>query len=188
MSSSVYILGVDPGFASFGYALVELTPDFEKVATVNVVRTKKSPKKQNVLSADDNFRRSRALAAVLHEVLDEFQPMAMAAESMSWPRNAAAAGKVAFSWGILADQVEMRQIPLVQASPQAIKKALCPSRKSVTKEDIRDAVIGRYGKNPFASFMGSVPEGQWEHGFDSVAAVVTCLNSDVIQMARKSVV
>lgn len=183
----VYILGTDPGFASFGYAVVRLTADFEEVVTVNVIRTKKSPKKQNVLSADDNFRRARAVAAVLGEVLDEFRPMAISAEAISFPRNASAAAKVAMAWGILADQVEIRQIPLVQATPQAIKKSVCPKKKTATKEDIRQAMIARYGREPFGSFMESLPEGQWEHGFDSVASIVTCLNSDVIQMARKSV-
>lgn len=182
MSREVFILGVDPGFASFGYSTVRLLPSIEEVMLTDVIRTQKSPKKLNVKAADDNFRRSQAIAAVLHEVVKRWQPVAIAAESMSFPRNASAAAKVAMAWGILSDLCYIYQLPMVQATPQDIKKALC-GNKSATKEDVQKALEVRYG-DQFLRFTQTVPAGQWEHGFDSVGAVVSCLDSDVIRMAR----
>lgn len=182
MSRPIKVLGVDPGFASFGYSIVQLFPKSEEVLSVNVIRTKKSTKKQQVLVADDNFRRARAIAAMLSEVIAMHTPAAIAAEAMSFPRNASAAAKVAMSWGILASIVEELQLPLVQATPQQIKKTLT-GKTTATKEDVREVLLDRY-TNEFDPFMESTPAGQWEHGFDSVGAVVTCLDSDVLLMAR----
>jgi len=182
MSREVFILGVDPGFASFGYSMVHLLPSIEEVMLTDVIRTQKSPKKLNVKAADDNFRRSQAIAAVLHEVVKKWQPVAIAAEAMSFPRNASAAAKVAMAWGILSDICYVYQLPMVQATPQEIKKALCDN-KSATKSDIQRALEDRY-PNQFLRFTQTVPAGQWEHGFDAAGAVVTCLDSDVVRMAR----
>lgn len=178
----IIVLGVDPGFASFGYSIVQLFPKSEEVLSVNVIRTKKSVKKQKVLVADDNFRRARAIAAILMEVISTHMPAAIAAEGMSFPRNASAAAKVAMAWGILAAVVEDLQLPLVQGTPQQIKKTLT-GKTTASKEEVRDVLLERY-PGQFAAFMQSTPTGQWEHGFDSAAAVVTCLDSDVLRMAR----
>lgn len=183
MGRVVSILGVDPGFASFGYSIIQLLPEEgERIISVDVLRTKKSAKKQKVLVADDNFRRARAIAAMLQDVVAHNTPAAIAAEGMSFPRNASNAAKMAMSWGILAAIVEELQLPLVQATPQRIKKTVA-GKTTATKEEVRDVLLGRYPKQ-FDDFMASTPKTQWEHGFDSVAAVVTCLDSDVLRMAR----
>lgn len=182
MSNDVYVLGLDPGFASFGYSVVRFTPEGEEVITVNVIRTKKIDKKRNVLASDDNFRRARAIAAVLREVVIGFRPKAFAAEALSLPRNASAAAKVSMAWGILADIVEEFQIPLVQQSPQGIKKGLC-GKVSATKAEVQQVVMDRY-PGAFESFMSGTPKSQWEHGFDSVSAIVATLDSDVLRAVR----
>jgi len=189
MDREVYILGLDPGFASFGFGIVRLSSSSEKVMTTDVIRTQKSEKKKGVKAADDNFHRGQAISAVLHETVKEWKPMAIAAEAASWPRNAGAATKVALSWGIIIDLCYIYQLPMVQASPQEIKKALC-NNKSATKEDVRRVLEARYPcqfdgfKARFPARKPPQPNGQWEHGFDAVGAVVTCLDSDVIRMAR----
>lgn len=186
---SVCILGVDPGFASFGFGVVRLLPDGEEVGRVDVIRTSKSAKKKNVKAADDNFQRAQAIATVLHDVVKEYEPLAIAAEAASWPRNASASAKVAMAWGLLADLCLIYQLPMVQASPQEIKKALC-GNKSATKVAIQTKLEALY-PGQFDDFKGRFPakkppqpNGQWEHGFDAVGAVVACLDSDVVKMAR----
>lgn len=183
--SDVYVLGLDPGFASFGYCVFRFTKEGEEVVAVNVIRTKKTAKKKNVLASDDNFRRARAIAAVLREVVEGFQPRAIAAEALSLPRNASAAAKVAMSWGILADIVEDRQIPLIQQSPQGLKKALC-GKKSATKQDIQEVLEGLY-PGAFDQFISATPKGQWEHGFDAASAVVGLKDSDVLRAVRSMI-
>lgn len=189
MSREVFILGADPGFASFGLSVVRLTKGAEEFIRTDVIRTQKSVKKRGVKAADDNFRRAQIIAAKLHEVVQGYQPMAIAAESASWPRNASASSKLAMAWGVLADLCHVYQLPMVQASPQEIKKVLCGD-KSASKEAIRAAVEQLYPgqfdefKRRFPARNPPQPNGQWEHGFDSAGAIVTCLDTDVLRMAR----
>lgn len=189
MGRDVFILGTDPGFASFGFSVVRLTKAAEEIIRTDVIRTQKSAKKTGVKAADDNFRRAQAISAMLHEVVKEYQPMALAAEAASYPRNASASAKIAMAWGILADICHVYQLPMVQATPQDIKKALC-NNKSASKEDIRRAMEARYPdqfedfKARFPAKKPPQPNGQWEHGFDAAGSVVTCLDTDVLRMAR----
>ena len=185
----VFILGVDPGFAFFGLSVVQLLPDAERIVWVDVIRTQKTDKKREVRAADDNFHRAQVIAAELHAVVKQHCPVAIAAEAASDPRNASAAGKIRMAWGVLADLCYVYQLPLVQVSPQDIKKALCGD-KSASKEEVRAALEGRYSgqfdvfKARFPPARPPKPNGQWEHGFDATGAVVTCLDSQVIRMAR----
>lgn len=189
MGRDIHVLGADPGFASFGFSVVRLTKTTEEIVHTDVIRTQKSAKKAGVKAADDNFRRAQVIATTLHEVVRIYQPMAVAAESASWPRNASASAKLAMSWGILADLCHVYQLPMVQASPQELKKALCDN-KSATKEDIRRSMELRYSgqfdgfKARYPARKPPQPNGQWEHGFDAAGAVVACLDTDVIRMAR----
>ena len=74
------------------------------------------------------------------------------------------------------------QLPLVQLSPQGIKKKLC-GKNSATKEEIRGVLLERYS-GAFDAFMSSVPKGQWEHGFDAASSIVATLDSDVLRAVR----
>jgi Holliday junction resolvasome RuvABC endonuclease subunit len=183
MSADVCVLGVDPGFASFGWCVMLLLPQGEQVLETEVIRTEKSSKKQNVRAADDDFRRSQEIALVLQNVVKRWRPQAVAAEAFSSPRNASAAAKVARAWGVLAGLCVASKLPLVQASPQDIKKVLCQN-KTATKEQVQEVLKVRY-PDGFLSFTQRVPKGKWEHGFDAAGAVVACLETDVFRMARR---
>lgn len=177
--SAIIALGLDPGFASVGFALVEIHPVRETVVKLGVIHTEKSGAKQNVLAADDNVRRARELFIALNR--EGAWVKVVCAEAMSFPRHAPAAAKMAMGWGVIAALAEMRGWPIVQASPQAIKKSLCGARNA-SKQDVEHALTVRYGQMPWAE---EVPRGQQEHAFDALAAVVCCLDSEVIRLARK---
>lgn len=182
MADEVFVLGTDPGFASFGYAVVQLLPDTERIVTVNVIRTKKDTRKGQVLASDDNFRRTRAIYSALRSVIVEHKVVALTAEAMSYPRNASVAAKMSLAWGVIASLAEEFQLPTAQATPTKIKKAVAGSNKA-TKEDLQNALRRRY-KGEFFAFQQAMPKTMWEHGFDAVGSVVTCLDGDVLRMAR----
>lgn len=189
MGREVFILGADPGFASFGLTVARLLKESEEFIETDVIRTEKSAKKKGVKASDDNFHRGQIISARLHTLVKKYQPMAIAAEAASWPRNAGATAKLAMSWGILIDLCYVYQLPMVQGSPQEIKKALCDD-KAASKESVRRAMEGRYPgqfdefKARYPARKPPSPNGRWEHGFDAAGAVVTCLDTDVLRMAR----
>jgi Holliday junction resolvasome RuvABC endonuclease subunit len=171
-------LGIDPGFASIGYAIVQIEP--EKLIDLGVIRTEKSGKKRGVLASDDNLRRAREIHKALLRKILGLRVVAICAESMSFPRNASAAAKVAISWGVLASIAEQLAIPIVQASPQEIKRKLC-GRKDASKADIEAAVRKLY-KSPVEP---NVPRSLREHAWDALSAIAACQDSDVLMMARR---
>jgi Holliday junction resolvasome RuvABC endonuclease subunit len=176
------VLGLDPGFASFGVAVVELLPDGERVLALEVLRTSKDQAKRHTLASDDNLRRAGELYRGLSMLMLSLRPAALAAESMSFPRSSSVAGKMCLSWGVVAALAGQFCLPLVQASPQTIKGAVVGD-KSASKVDVESALLRRYGNG--IEDLVHVSEGQHEHAFDALAAVVACLDSDVMRMARK---
>jgi crossover junction endodeoxyribonuclease RuvC len=175
------VLGLDPGFASLGHTLVELDRERATIKAVGVFRTAKLSTKQHVLAADDNLRRARDISAFLTTLCGRWDPKAICAESMSFPRNASAAAKVAMAWGTIAACSDRLGIPVVQASPQHVKLAVC-GRKDASKEDVQAALRQRFPELP--GFLDKTPTGQLEHPYDAVGAVVACMDSEVLRLLR----
>ena len=174
-----HILGIDPGFAACGIAVYDVAA--EDVPLLDVIRTEKSSKKRGVLASDDNLRRAREICEALVEVVDRFDVVVICAESMSFPRNSSAAAKVAMAWGVLGTISSIRGIPIVQASPQEIKKTLC-GRKDASKDEIEDAVRARYSG---ARVRDGVPQSFHNHSWDALSAIAAGMNSEVVRLAIK---
>lgn len=177
------VLGLDPGFASLGWALVEITSQDERILHVGTIRTAKA--RTRVLVTDDLHRRGQELARALAALLESYPTVgAICAESWSQPRNASAAAKVARAWGVIDALAEARALPLLSASPQAIKKAMT-GKASASKEEViaaLDALLD--GGMEAALVAGKVNKGQREHAADAVGAVVACLDHPHLRLAR----
>lgn len=178
------VLGVDPGLSMFGYALVCLRSGGEDILELGVIETKKSSNKRRVLASDDNLRRAREIVLGIRTVCGSDVPKVICAESMSFPRNASSSAKIGMAWGVLAAISEFGQVPVVQASPQEVKKVVC-GNKAASKVEVETALVLRYGEGTgIHSFRRRFAKGKHEHGFDALAAVVACLDSEVLRMAR----
>lgn len=160
---------------------------------MEVICTEKANKKAGVLATEDNMQRSREIAKRLLELVAGRRVLYFSIESMSFPRNSSVAAKMALSYGALAMLATQLNVPIVQASPQKIKEMLCGHKKA-TKEEVEVAVIKRYGRKLNQMFdiacqpMQLTKKQQFdlrEHAFDSVAAFVMSLESDVARMARQ---
>lgn len=177
MSASARILGVDPGFANLGYSVCQIDRSGKlTLQALGVIRTTKSSKKTRTLASEDNIRRAREIAHDLMEIVGRWQPKVICAEAMSFPRNSGAAAKVAMAWGIVAAILAKEALPLVQPSPQAVKKAVC-GKASASKEEVQRA-MERAHRLP--RFLSGIPKGLHEHPIDSLAVIHASLESDVI--------
>lgn len=202
----VVVMGLDPGFASFGWC----TARVERVAGVQepdpsfsfgpftlapnpatrimplaagVIRTKRQGQKERVYAADDNLSRARAIYQDLVQALDRFQPRCICAEAMSFPRSASVAAKMALSWGLVAAEAFRRQIPILQVTPQRLKRQLT-GRNDASKEEVEAELLGRLGDlSPiWLGLLKALPAGQHEHMNDALAACWACLDSEAIQL------
>lgn len=191
-----YILGVDPGFADMGVALLRLgkTSDQDDVVGMWHVSTTPSSKKSRVLAADDNTDRLRCIAASLRGITDRYAPTGVSlvtSESLSAARNAASSAKVASAWGVVVAQAEVRSLPILQTLPQPLK-LLVAGTKTASKTEVQQALRAKYPRlesKLFSVQQGvfvdkAVPAGKLEHPYDALAAIVACLHSDLVRMMR----
>jgi Holliday junction resolvasome RuvABC endonuclease subunit len=178
MIDRLRVMGIDPGFANFGWAVVELcATKGPHVALAGVIRTEKEAKKQNTYAAHDNIRRAREIASTLGELIEAFEVRALCVESMSFPRNASVAAQMAMSWGVIATYADRFRLPIVSISPQAIKLAVAAS-KSASKDDVARGVTARM--TGVSKEVAHVPESKREHCYDAAASVLAARESDVI--------
>jgi crossover junction endodeoxyribonuclease RuvC len=207
MKNSI-LLGIDPGLATMGYGAIALPPDVTspriRLDLFGVFETHKSNKKAHVLATEDNLRRARELTAYLVDLIDNIEDdrnrlVAICAESMSWPRNAGTSAKIGIAWGVLASVAHIRNVPIVQSSPQAVKKALC-GRRDASKDEIRagvldflmranggtEAKIGRSSPTLLIHHEQTIKKKALrEHPWDATAVALMCRSAEVVQMARR---
>jgi len=181
---SRYVFGVDPGFAKIGWTIAEITDSGVTPREMGLISTKKSDKKLKVLASDDNVRRAREIAVAMNEILARYAVVAVCAEAKSFPRNASAAAKVAICWGVLVQSATTLDLPLIQARPQEIKRSMC-GKANVSKKDIQDACDRIFGADVLHPLVKGIAQSDLEHPYDSLAAVVTCSDSEVLRLARK---
>ncbi len=172
------LLGIDPGFASLGLARVELVGAGERVARLGVVRTAKSDRKRGVLASDDNVRRIVELAEAVESWITP-DVIAICTESQSWPRSSAVCGKLDLSWGVVGALASRHGLPVLQVSPQDLKRCLTGS-KTASKAQVQSALTARYGPLELPS-----QRTLHEHCCDALGAVVACLDAAPVLMARR---
>lgn len=173
------VLGLDPGFASVGWAVFNVTSEDLHFVAGGVFHTKKNVEKRAVLACEDNFVRARELAQMLRNAIDAFEIRAVCAEAMSFPRHASNAAKMALCWGVIADVTLHLDLPVMQPTPQKIKKTLCGAI-SASKEEVEAVVKDRGVREPI-----SLKKGEREHFYDACAAVLACRDSEVFRLLRK---
>jgi Holliday junction resolvasome RuvABC endonuclease subunit len=172
----MFLLGVDPGFANFGWALCDYEGGDLVPLRMGTISTEKD--KRRVLVCEDNVKRFRKLSAAFDSVVvqsgGDRNSIAICAESMSFPRNASASAKVAMAWGLILSY----DLPLIQRSPQEVKLAVAGSR-SASKAKIETILTRSHPTIPM--LLGGVPKSRWEHPVDAFAVVVACLDDPLIR-------
>jgi len=178
-----YVVGIDPGMAAVGIAVVEIWPDGEVVKDLAVIRTVPSAKKRHILTRDDNVRRAQEIATAIGRRFTAYPVRVICAEAMSFPRSASVAAKMAMCWGVIAAQATERGLPIQQASPQEIKRTLC-GRGSAGKQEVAEALRRRYSHVSLEQLLSGLPPSLHEHAYDALASIVACLEGDVCRALR----
>lgn len=172
------ILGADPGFASFGWIVIDWPG---RVVSAGVIETVPTPRRLRHLQSDDNVRRCVELARSLYDAFDGdgLDIARVCAESFSPPRHATAAAKVAMAWGVLVALAELHRAPILQLSPQAIRGAILGGAgRGATKTEVARAVCERFPElDPDGRIMARIRMGAREHVYDAAAAAIACMEA-----------
>lgn len=182
------VLGLDPGFASIGYALVLLDGGGRMIPQrMGVFHTEKSSAKRKVFASDDNVRRACEIYSFVRGLMTEgpHGPVrAVCAETMSFPRSSSVAAKMAMCWGVLAALSQQLDVPILQASPMELKLRVAASKKA-SKEEVQAALEKTFGAEQLRVLCEGVTKTTLEHPYDALGAVVACRESEVLRLARR---
>lgn len=167
------ILGLDPGLATFGLAVIDVENAQPRVIHTETFMSKKSDKKQRMLQSDDRLRRLRDLIRWLDDSIQRLNPRVVAAESFSPPRNASAASAVAMAWGAMTTLVEQARLPFVHAGPQEWRKTLYPQNPD---ENYVHADLALKIGDKLPTLKGEQP-----HALDATGVGLWALTTDLVR-------
>lgn len=109
------ILGIDPGTATTGFAVIEKTPTGLAVLDYGVITTPPRltlPERLLELSAD------------LQEILATYQPDLAAVESLFFFKNQTTVFPVAQARGVIIYTIARERIPIVELTPLQVKQSI----------------------------------------------------------------
>lgn len=183
---SAVLLGIDGGLATTGLAALRLEQGRETVLRFDVFETEKSDKKLHVGASEDTVARARVLLGNLERVLGDLNrdgdvPAALCMETLSLPRNAGSSAKIGVALGIVVAFAQRHGLPIVQASPVLVKKAVC-GVGTASKDDVIKAVKRLYPETE--AWFDGLNKGDREHAADAVAVIRACFASEVVQLLR----
>ena len=110
------VLGIDPGLTRCGYAVLRVSGNTEvSMSALGVLRT--SPEK-------DLPNRLAEIACEIEELLEEYQPSAVAVERIFFQSNVRTAMSVGQVSGLVLSAAARRGVEVVQYSPNQVKLAI----------------------------------------------------------------
>lgn len=180
------MLGLTPGFRSFGWALMRIEPELEVVICAGVLRTRTAWRTSDDISSQDLHRRGRELAALLRLVVQRERVDVIAARALEWVRSAKMMQESGRAWGVVDTYAAAADLPLLEVAPQDLAAAMT-NRRDASRQDVEQAVRLRYPGEWIADLEDEVTEGQREHAFEAVATAVTALPAQVCRVTRQMV-
>jgi len=119
------VLGIDPGLAKLGYAVVDDAPGGIKHVEYGLIRT--TPK--DTLSV-----RLNEIAALIDAIIKEFNPDVMALETVFFAKNAKTAMTIGRVSGAVMAIAGLRGVEVVEYSPLDIKRTVVGTGKADKKQ------------------------------------------------------
>ncbi len=109
------IVGVDPGMAATGVAVVARSGDVPQVTTAATVRTQ---------SGAPEAERLAVLHRAIATLIADHRPEAVAVERLMWGRNVGSAMSVARASGVILLAAAERGVPVHEYAPLEVKMAV----------------------------------------------------------------
>jgi crossover junction endodeoxyribonuclease RuvC len=152
------IIGLDPGLASTGWGLVEYAEGRIRYLAHGCIETKADrPRAERLLSILESLR----------TILDSWEPLESALETLYFGRNVSSAIPVAEARGVIAAALAERGLPVREFTPNAIKQGVV-GIVSADKRQIQEMV---------RIILGLAEAPQPDHAADALGAAICCAHS-----------
>lgn len=195
------VIGLDPGLSATGWAWLVVDRDASpRLHSAGAILTRPAAKKARLHSVDDTAERIRHLAHQVHDMVAIRQAesaVVVAVEAYSTPRFADAAVKLGFAWGAVIATLRHLRVPVVQLTPQEVKKAIGmrpPPRSSKDRTD-RQKEADREARKQLVGWrleelmpgsretLVALAAGEVEHATDAAAVAYAAMKTDVVWAA-----
>jgi len=147
------------------------------------------PTKKGLLLSESRFSRMRHISKNIWALCEKYRVDALAFEAESIPQMSSKQNAMAIArpYGALSMLAAARDIAAVQATPQQVKKALCPEIRKPSKEDVEKAVRVEFGRHvAVRTFLHQYPLGKHNHAFDALGVYVATRDSDIMRALKRS--
>jgi crossover junction endodeoxyribonuclease RuvC len=151
------VLGIDPGVARLGLAMLARRGRTTQVVWAETIRTS---------AGDDESSRLMTLAQALRGAIQQYRPNAVAIERVSFNRNVVSALSVARATGALMVVAAEAGVEVQEYAPTEVKSAIT-GMGNADKKQVRDALVRIHG-------LMDVPAEP--DAADAVAVALTLLN------------
>lgn len=159
------VLGIDPGLATIGVALVDSTGARKALIKVGVVTTP---------AGMPGPKRLASIHRDLLELLDQMHPEAAAVEQLFFSSNTTTAMQVAEARGVILLAMEESGVPVWEYTPMQVKVSLTGYGKASKAQMTR-----------MVRALVSVPEKLPDDAFDAVAIALCHLQSERLSPGRR---
>lgn len=173
MNSALFL---DPAFTHTGWIIIDVKDS--SFVSCGCVSTKKQSKKKRIRVSDDDIRRCKKIAGKLIEVIDSYEPKAIALEAPSGGSLSSRSARcLGMATGIVATLESYTEIPFLYVTPNDVKVALC-GKKNASKKDMMSKAKTIYPE------IGELTKGDMEHVADAIGVFKVVEEDPVIRMLR----
>lgn len=138
------ILALDPSFTAWGWAVIEVNGDNDRLVDCGTIRTKPEEKKRGLRVADDDLRRVQELFTELERIWKKYDPVGIVTEVSGGAQSARASRTIGMTEGILGSFITAKMAPAEFYTAMEGKKAATKNRKA-SKEDVLMAMRAHFG-------------------------------------------
>jgi len=165
LSEKLRIIGVDPGLASTGWGVVEFSENRLFYVAHGCIETS---------AEDTKGRRLYIIHSSFLNVLKTYKPREAAIENLYFGKNISSAMSVAEARGVLLLALTSAGLPVMELTPNAIKKAVAGVTKA-DKSQIQEMVRLILG-------LKEIPKP--DHAADALGAAISAAHSGALVMPR----
>jgi crossover junction endodeoxyribonuclease RuvC len=152
------IIGIDPGRASTGWGIVDVEQGRIRYLAHGCIETE---------AALPRAQRLFFIYREINTVLDTYNPVEAAMETLYFGKNVSSAIAVAEARGVLSLTMAERNLPLAEFTPHEIKQAVVGIRKA-QKEQVQEMV---------ALILGLPVLPKPDHAADALGAAICAANA-----------
>jgi crossover junction endodeoxyribonuclease RuvC len=159
------VIGIDPGLATIGFALINTTGSRRELVDVGVVTTP---------AGMPGPKRLASIHREMLELVERTRPAAAAVEQLFFASNTTTAMQVAEARGVILLAMEESGVPVWEYTPMQVKSSLTGYGKASKAQMVR-----------MVRALVRVPEKLPDDAFDAVAIALCHLQSERLSPGRQ---